>query len=318
MAVKINTGDSEYTRQDYFFVDPFEVEVREELRGRHKPPTDEQIVDMAVSMHTHGQRQPVEARKVENNRLRLNLGFTRTAAARLIRNGFKYLDPETNTELEIKDEEFKLKVVISDANDQKAFENNIVENCHRNQTSPVDDAHNQQRLRDKYGYTDGAITKLYRYKDENKVARLRRLLSLPNNVQDQVHLGLLPVQAAIDLLDLPEDKRDEAIAAATNKEGVVVASQVRSVVREHILNDEEKKGSTSGNGSGGNGGGNKPPATKARVLSEVRTFLQDQADNNQDEAIQKFCKNMLSWIAGKRTDKFMKDQLDALLDAERS
>src|SRR4051812_22350646 len=108
MAVKINTGDSEYTRQDYFFVDPFEVIVKEELRGRRKPPTEEAIIDMATSMNDHGQQQPVQVRKADNNRIMLNLGFTRTAAARLIRTGFVCEDEDGGVR-EIKDEEFKLK-----------------------------------------------------------------------------------------------------------------------------------------------------------------------------------------------------------------
>jgi ParB-like chromosome segregation protein Spo0J len=309
MALKVNAGD-DLKRGDYFFVDPFQVIVKEELRGRHKPPTDEAIIDMAESMMEHGQRQPVECRKVQDDRLMLNLGFTRTAAARVIRTGFVGSDGEKK-----QDAEFKLKVVISDANDEQAFKNNVVENAHRNQTSPVDDAYNQQRLRDKYGMSDAEITRLYRYKDENKVGRLRRLLGLPTPLQDQVHDGTLPIQGALDLLDLPDDKRDEAIKAAVGSNGKVVASKVREQVREHHLRDEEdaeNKGS-----SGGTATKKKATGAKARTLREVRDFLKEESETNQDDNIKEFAKTMLLFIAGRRSKKSMHEALDTLLDAER-
>jgi hypothetical protein len=96
---------------DIFFVDPFAVEVREELRGGQQSTNDD-IMDMAVSLHIHGQRRAVECRQIEDNRLLLDHGFTRTFAARLIRSGFKYIDTETKLEIKIKDKNFKLKVVI--------------------------------------------------------------------------------------------------------------------------------------------------------------------------------------------------------------
>ena len=42
MALKINAGETK--RGDFFFVDPFQVIVKEDLRGRHKPITPEAIM----------------------------------------------------------------------------------------------------------------------------------------------------------------------------------------------------------------------------------------------------------------------------------
>lgn len=94
---------------DIYFVDPFAIVIH---RNTDDPPNSE-IVDMAVSMHVHGQRRAVECRMIEGDHLLLEHGSIRTAAARLICTGFKYRDPETKMEVAVKNKKFKLKVVIS-------------------------------------------------------------------------------------------------------------------------------------------------------------------------------------------------------------
>lgn len=306
MAATINAG--EVRRGDLWFVDPFQIIVKEELRGRHTPPTEDAIIDMAVSMMENGQQQPVQCRRLPDKRLQLSLGFTRTAAARLIRTGFT--DPDGQ---ERKDEEHMLQVKIADANDQQAFVNNVVENAHRNQTSPIDDAHNQHRLRETYGYTDARITKLYRYRDENKAGRLRRLLSLPEEVQRMVHGGTMPVKAALELLDLPDDKRDGAIKAATNESGQVVAAKVTRQVRDHILSDQDGQEQA---GHAGSNGSTQKPKSKPLVLAEVRKFFEGLAES-EDAALVEHAKLMLLWVRGQRNNKYMTDHLTALVSKKR-
>lgn len=329
MALKINAGEN-VKRGDIFFVDPFQVIVKEELRGRHKPPTEKAIIDMACSLMDNGQRQAVECRKLKDNRLQLNLGFTRTAAARLIRNGFT--DPDGN---ERKDEEFMLKVMISDANDEVAFINNVVENAHRNQTSPIDDAHNQHKLRDQLGKTDAEIMRLYRYRDENKVARLRRLLSLPTWIQDLVHeysitegeTGL-PVKGALDLLDLPEDQWEEAIKSSMGENGRVVAAKLTAHVREHNLEKAESNG--DGNGEGGGlpehvlrdkpgeeqaGSGTPTPDPKkyhARVLSDLRKMF-EFFGSTDDAKLKEFGKLHAKFIKGHVSDRYYVETICKML-----
>jgi ParB-like chromosome segregation protein Spo0J len=267
MATKVNAGDVK--RGDLLFVDPYELKVVEELRGRHKPPTEEAVILMAESILDHGQRQPVECRKIENHRLQLTLGFTRTAAVRLIRKGFT----DSQGVERPADPEFRLKVVITDTNDDLAFIHNIVENAHRNQTSPMDDAFNQNRLREKYGKNDAEIARLYQYKGQGMVSRLKKLISLDTRFQEMVHDGTLSINGALELLDLPADARDAALAAATNQDsGKVNATDLRAQVRDRILADADTTdeavitpadgtaGSVViGDGSGGFGDGTAAP-----------------------------------------------------------
>jgi ParB-like chromosome segregation protein Spo0J len=331
MATKINAGD-DVKRGDFFWVDPTEVIVREELRGRQKPPTEADIISMAESLMDHGQRQPVECRKIENNRLLLNMGFTRTAAARLIRTGF--IGTEGS---ERRDENFKLKVILSDGNDKDAFIHNIVENAHRNNTTAIDDAYNHNRLREQYGYNDAQITRLYRYDDPNKVGRYRKLLNLNPDVQNLVADGSLAVQAAIDLLDMPEDKHAEVLAAATvtKADGTikVQGSAIRQQVRSHHLNDDGNDDGTDDPSTDNNGNSDATVAKKKAKkkgskdnsglkplsMREIRKFFEAQSDseNQVDPGIQAFSKSMLAWMAGKVGDKSMGNALNKLADYER-
>lgn len=353
MATKVNAGDVK--RGDLLFVDPFQVQVKEELRGRHKPPTEEAVIKMAMSIQEFGQEVPVECRKIADHKLQLTLGFTRTAAIRLIRTGFTDLEGVVHPA----DPNFRLKVVITDTNDDAAFIRNIVENAHRNQTSAMDDAFNQQRLRDKYAKTDAEIARLYQYKGQGMVTRLKKLLGLDSRFQDMVHEGTLSINGAIELLDLPPEDRDAALKAATNEEsGKVNATDLRAQVRDRILADQDAAdgdgsvimppdgtaADVTGDGSGGFGDGNPAPtgtdvptggtptggkgkgkadapagAAKPRTLREERATLQAFADSDEiDPAVKKTCVIIIGHINGQKSDKQLLNAFYALLDAKRT
>lgn len=312
MATRINAGEN-VRRGDLFFIDPYEIIVSEELRGRHLPPTEDQIIEMACSLLEHGQLQPVNARRVKDQRLSLTAGFTRTAAARMIREGFT--DPDGN---ERKDEAFVLQVKIKDCNDREAFTANVIENARRNATSPMDDAHNQNKLRD-YGMTDTEIGKLYGERNSARVSRLAKLLRLNDEAQLLVHQGALSVDAALAVLDLPDEEQKKAVAKASSGEKVTGA-EVKRQVREHHLRDQHEAEPT--------GDGKEPqamvPSGKTPKLplsiKEVRSFFETlaTADDSVEEAVwihavQKFAKDVQSWLAGKKSDKAMCKAIGKLL-----
>jgi ParB-like chromosome segregation protein Spo0J len=317
MAIKINAG--EVKRSDLYSVDPFQIVVKEELRGRWSPPTEQMIVDMALSMMENGQRQPVEVRKIAEDKLLLVLGFTRTAAARLIRTGF------THEEVFHQDEQFKLKCSLTDANDQKAFINNIVENAHRNNTSPIDDAMNHHKLRDSYGFSDTDIAKLYQQGSNpdktvnvSKVGRLRRLLALPEEAKLLIHTGKLAVQAALDILDIEDEEvRNNMLQQVYTDCGAgesVSGATIRSKIRDVILNDDSKTDAEKAESATAAG----KKAIKPRSMKEIRTFFGELQENHVDEAVKEFSKQLLAWVDGKKSDKVMGKAVEAFLDAQRS
>ena len=291
MSIQINAADVK--RGDRFFVDPFQVIVREELRGRHIAPDLDDIARLAVSMLTHGQLQPVNARRDEQNRLVLVAGFTRTAACRLIREGFSFDGQDYHSP------EFRLQLVLSDCNDEEAFERNIVENCHRNETSPIDDAHNQRRLREQFGKNDSEIAHLYEV-SPNKVGQFKKLLSLSNAEQNLVHIGQLSVSAALDLLDVPSEARSAIVAAATTDTGKVSGAVVREAVRDSILNDNNDPLGLTTTGEVIEA----PVKLKPRSMKEVKTWLSETMEEEETtEEIKNFCQVFLKYIEGRKTTK---------------
>ena len=321
MATRINATD--YKRSDLFFVNPFEVEVKEELRGRKYQPTEDDVKALAVSLLTYGQLQPVVARRDGDNRLLLTAGFTRCAAARLIRQGFSAHADGSDQEQEFKDEQFRLKVTVSDCNDETAFVRNVVENAQRKETSPIDDAFNQEHMRDRYGMSDADIARTYGYNNAVKVCRLKKLLRLDTSIQDRIHDGTMGVQGAIDILDLPESQREEAIAQATRESGRVNGQVIAAAVRDNsladaddpfgpILNDDNRPASEAQEASE-----QDAPKTKVRNRREiVKFFVNFNEEFHLDPALARFCKDFVKYANGKTTDRALENALNRLLEAE--
>jgi hypothetical protein len=81
----------------------------------------------------------------------------------------------------------------------------------RRETTPVDNAVAQRRLREDYGWTDTKIAEFYRC-SAPYVGTLKKLLTLPTRVQRLVHGKELSVQAATALADLPPDEQANVLA----------------------------------------------------------------------------------------------------------
>jgi ParB-like chromosome segregation protein Spo0J len=299
MALRISAGD-DARRVDSFMVDPYQLLVAEEERGRHFAPSEDDILDMAASLCDRGQIQAVEARRVQGNALKLTLGFTRTAAARLIREGFTGTDGKRRH-----DPAFLLKVNVVDGNDLHAFERNIVENQHRNATSPIDDAFNQERLRDRYGKTDAEIATLYGYRGTAKVTRLAKLLRLPPDQQRMVHDGQLGVDAAINLLDIPEASQAQVIEQAKAKGGKKVSgAAIKAQVREHVLRDSEETQAAKLTDAAGQAiTPPSPTRTIARTAAEAKAFLSGLEHRHRNEGVKRFASLMHDWLAGIVSDE---------------
>ncbi len=270
---------------EYFVIDPNEIMMDNSLRGRCKPCDEEFIMSLAISMLKEEQQQPVICRQAKSG-FQLVAGYNRTAAAQLIRKGF--IDP-LSKEL-VKDARFMLKMSLTTVSEAESFKINIVENAMRRQTSPIDDALNQDHLRTKYNMTDAQIQRLYHYQDANKVGRLHRLLSLPKKAQDFIHDGKLPVSAALDILDMEANSQKEMLQSVysdidNNKK--VVGSNVRKMVREKVLESNQEK----------------PQDTqkfKHLSMKEVREFFTELCEH-EDTQLSDLGKSAIAWLSGKQS-----------------
>lgn len=318
MARKFNL-EEQPRRGDVFFFKPEDILVREVNRGRKYQPTPERVLARAESMMDYGQEQPVTCR-IENGGPVLILGFTRSNAARLIRQGFT--DSEGNFR---QDPDFVLQSKIVQCDDKEAFVHNIVENAHRDETSPIDDAWNQERLRTQYGYNNAEIARVYRYNDVQKVYRNEKLLELPEELQQKVHFKQLTVNAAIDYLNAPVDQRDEILKQALKEDGSVDGSALRNAAREailsgNILNDDDlDEIAEESDASSTQKRRNRSPKAPSRSMRDVRKFFEAMKESeDNDPALKDFAKSMLTWVKGKKTDKALNNAFNRLLAAREA
>ena len=273
MAARINAGD--VGRADVFFIDPQEIIVDEKLNGRWTPHDGEAVEDMAKSFEAEGQLQPVQVRKVADNRVQLVLGYRRHRAALL----YNQRHP---------DSPMKLKCVVVTVNDEEAFRRNIVENKQRAETTPIDDAFNQRRLREEFGWTDAKIAEFYGMAS-SYVGLLKKLLMLPTDAQLHVHKRELSVQAAAALADLPAEEQKQALASQQPGE-----SLSKSVVKQV----REKKIARGGK--------------QSRSLAEVRSFLEGLTGPAERPQVKDLCDLLLEYIQGRLADDTMAQRLSAL------
>jgi ParB family chromosome partitioning protein len=272
MAMQLNAG--EIGRGDLFSILPENIVVNEADNGRAVPHSPEEIEALANSILTYGQQQPVVVRRIEDKKVALVSGYGRYKAVRHINS---VLRPDSPVKLQCK---------VVDCNPEEAFVRNIVENNERAATTPVDDAHNQRRLREEFGWTDQRIADFYK-KSVAYISQLRKTLRLPQPVQQAVARGDMAISAALDLVELPEPARQQAVAEATDRTTGRVDSEV---IRKKVRDKKIENG-----------------RAKARTMKEVRTFFEGQEEPGP---IRELAESILDFLAGKITDRQMRHALE--------
>jgi hypothetical protein len=204
----------------------------------------------------------------------------------------------------------KLKCVVSMMNDEEALRRSIVENRERAQTTAMDDAHNQRRLREECGWTDTKIAEFYKVSPAY-VGTLKKLLLLPTNVQLMVHTRQISVQAAIAMTDLTPEEQKAVLAPETPAPSNAPAPETQAPATdsipapvtsaEIIKRTREKKIQQ----------GKKQP----RSLKEVRDFLEGFTESAETPGIKAFAETFLKFIQGTYTDATMGKKLKGFLVA---
>lgn len=303
MTMKLAEG-IDVKRSDRYHLNPDDIIICPELRGRHTPPTPEQVARLAISMLKNSQVEPVLCRRTHDNRVKLVAGFTRHEAVKMLRQGFEfegksYCDPE-----------FRLSVVLSDCNDEEAFMRNLAENNDRCATSPIDDAHNQRRLRETYGKSDVEIAEIYGVSSV-KVGQYRKLLELSNEEQALVHSGLLAVSAALTLLNVSGEERSQIVETATKENGKIDGSVVRMAVREVLTGPETEEVVEDTTTTGEVPTPPTPPKSPksptkhlGRSVRDIRKWCEGLKGNEElSDGIRNFGGVLLQYLAGRKGEK---------------
>lgn len=191
-------------------VKPSKLILSEKFRGRTSLLDDDTQIVMADSLRTEGQKQPLQVRAIDGtDTYEVIFGNTRKLGGDLIELGYKSGQKEYPG-----DPAFMLRCEIVQADDKEAFVSNVVENAHRNQCSPIDNARNQQKLREKeedggHGLSDNAIARLYGYNGSAYVNRLKKLMALPEFVQQAIHIRQMSASAGFILADADDISKAE-------------------------------------------------------------------------------------------------------------
>lgn len=218
----LNVGEGAASAQS-LLIDPREVVVDLTQRGRKFPPTQDEIVNLAEKILSEGQLEEVLFNKLPDKRVKLVFGFTRWEAAMWIVNNH----PDRN---------FRLRGRVVTCSPEEAIRYNISENHDRKQTSVIDDAYNQRRLRDELGKTNEEIAAQYKC-TPSWVIQIANLLMYPEEIQRKIHDNMFGVSSALKLIhpDVSEEERNEIILKATDGKGKIRGPKVTELLRDLFI-----------------------------------------------------------------------------------
>lgn len=277
-SIRINVGEASIGRSDLISVPPEAVLADDQDNSRVDPHTAEEIEALAESLHEFGQQQPVVVRRVEENRIRLVMGFGRRKA--MLLHNEKYPDNP-----------LVLQCRVVHCNAEEAYARNITENIQRANMSPRDCAHAQRVLREQHQWTDDRIANLFKH-SVSYIRNLQKTLQLSTPIQQEMSNGNMGVGTALDLVQLPEPVRPEVVEEARDPAtGHIDGTKVRQRLRTQ----------KQANGDGA-----------SRRITEVRKFFESLGEVEkivENEDAKELTKSFNGYLAGKITDKQMENAI---------
>ena len=124
----------------------------------------------------------------------------------------------------------KIPVVIRDYNDTQSLEVALIENLHRQDLNPIEEAEGYWRLANEFGLTQEKISEQIG-KNRASIANSLRLLKLSKPIKEDIIAGRLSAGHACALLSLESDKDIEALRREILKKDLNVR-QVESRARQ--------------------------------------------------------------------------------------
>jgi ParB family chromosome partitioning protein len=163
---------------------------------------EDQLTELSLSIKEVGLLQPPVVRSLGNGKYQLIMGERRFRAAKLA--GLK-----------------SIPVIIRQTSDDQLLREAIVENIHRSQLNPLEEAAAYQQLLNDFNYThDELAVKLS--KSRPVITNTMRLLNLPVSVQRRVAAAVISAGHARALLSLTDEKEIENLANRIVSEGLTV------------------------------------------------------------------------------------------------
>jgi ParB family chromosome partitioning protein len=203
-----------------------EIPVKELVPNPNQPRVhfdEESLSDLSASIQAIGVLQPLLVRQMPDGTYQLIAGERRWRAAQ--RAGL-----------------LTVPAVVKTTDDMSSVEQALVENLHRQDLSPLEEASAFQQLIDDFGLTHDDVAKRVG-KSRSSVTNTLRLLSLPPAIQALLADGRLSAGHAKALLGTPDRAFQEQLARRASAEGWSVRA-VEEAVRDR--GDVGTTASTSG------------------------------------------------------------------------
>ncbi len=203
---------------------------------------EDALAELVVSVREVGLLQPVVVRQVAPQRYELVMGERRWRAAR-----------EAGLT--------SLPAIVRDTADDAMLRDALLENLHRQQLNPLEEAAAYAQLLDEFGSTHEELAaRLGRSRPQ--ITNTLRLLQLPAAVQRRVAAGVLSAGHARAILGLPTAEAQEAMAARVVAEGLSVRG-----VEEAVALAQAAPSS---------GPGRRPRRSTPPALTEIAERLSDR------------------------------------------
>ena len=178
---------------------------------------DDKLEELVTSIRENGILQPVVVQKSETG-YELVAGERRWRASK--KAGLK-----------------KIPAMIREVSDTKALELAIIENIHRQDLNPIEEAEAYNRLAEDFSLTQEMIAEKVG-KSRAAIANILRLLNLSRNIQENLISGKLSMGHARALLGLDNTGQMQAMCQEILKQGLTVRqteSKVNRLKKPEIL-----------------------------------------------------------------------------------
>jgi ParB family chromosome partitioning protein len=182
---------------------------------------EDELAGLAVSVRDLGVLQPIVVRPLPEGRYELIAGERRLRASRLA--GLT-----------------AIPAVVRHTDDADLLKEALVENIHRVQLNPLEEAAAYQQLLDEFGFTQEELAEALG-RSRPSISNAIRLLGLPAAVQRRVAAGVLSAGHAKALLAVPDAATQERLAERIVAEGLSVRA-TEELVRLRVLEEETPPG----------------------------------------------------------------------------
>jgi ParB family chromosome partitioning protein len=170
---------------------------------------EEAMAELVTSIREVGVLQPVVVRELEPGRYQLVMGERRLRASR-----------EAGLAV--------VPAIVRDTGDDAMLRDALLENLHRQQLNPLEEAAAYRQLLDEFGATHEELAERIG-RSRSQVSNTIRLLGLPPAVQRRVAAGVLSAGHARALLALDDPAAQERLAARIVAEGLSVRATEEAV-----------------------------------------------------------------------------------------